>query len=74
MEHIKRMETELKELNEKRMKLSDFLTSELEKPKFTNEIQRIKMCIQLEYMNQYAGILEGRIEYDEYLAAGEGDE
>jgi hypothetical protein len=64
MTHIERMELELKELNEKIEKGCKFLEKEIEKPNFTDEIQRIKLACQIEYMSNYASILKERIEYD----------
>lgn len=68
MSHIERMRIELEELKEKIKKAEDFFNKELEKPKFTDEIQRHCLHIQLMYMRNYAGVLEARIEYDEEKA------
>lgn len=64
MAHIKRMELELKELNEKIEKGIEFLDKEIEKPNFTDETQRIRLACQIEYMSNYASVLKERIEYD----------
>lgn len=64
MNHIERMEKELEELKEKASKLSDFLDSEIESKRITDEKQRIYMGIQLSHMNSYINILELRIEND----------
>lgn len=64
MEHIKRMETELAELEERTQKAQDFLKKELSEPKFTDEIQRMELSCQIEYMINYARILKDRITYD----------
>lgn len=64
MTHIERMELELKELNEKIEKGTYFLEKEIKEPKFTDEVQRIKLACQIEYMIAYANILSERIEYD----------
>lgn len=64
MEHIKRMETELAELRERIFKASDFLRKETNKPKYTDEKQRMRLAIQIEHMTNYAKILGMRIDYD----------
>lgn len=64
MEHIKRMETELAELEERIQKAQYFLKKELSEPKFTDEIQRMELSCQIEYMINYARILKDRITYD----------
>lgn len=64
MEHIKRMETELAELEERTQKAQYFLKKELSEPKFTDEIQRMELSCQIEYMINYARILKDRITYD----------
>lgn len=61
---IEKMEIELIVLNEKIKKATEFLEKEIETPKTTNEIQRIKLACQIEYMLNYASILKERIEYD----------
>lgn len=63
-EHIERMELELKELNEKIKKGTEFIEKEIQNPKFTDEAQRIRLAIQMEYMLNYASVLNERIEYD----------
>lgn len=62
--HIERMELELKELNEKIKKGTEFIEKEIQNPKFTDEAQRIRLAIQMEYMLNYASVLNERIEYD----------
>lgn len=64
MEHIKRMELELKELEDKIEKLSIFLEKEKIEPKFTDEIQRVLLENQKDHMKSYARILKHRIFYD----------
>lgn len=64
MNHIERMEVELKELKEKYEKGAEFLNIETECPKFTDEIQRQQLFLQLSYMENYVEVLEARIEYD----------
>lgn len=63
-EHIEKMELELKELDEKIQKGREFLEKEIQNPKFTDEVQRIRLAIQMEYMLNYACVLNERIEYD----------
>lgn len=63
-QHIEKMELELKELNEKIEKNLKFLDKEIQNPKFTDEAQRIRLAIQMEYMLNYASVLNERIEYD----------
>lgn len=72
MDHIVRMEKELEELKERANKLSDFLDSEVENKKFTDEEQRIYMGIQLSHMNSYINILELRIENDKEKLSNTG--
>lgn len=67
MEHILRMELELQELEERKEKLITFYEREKEKPKFTNETQRIYLAIQYEHMDNYSKILRERIEYEKEL-------
>lgn len=64
MNHIERMEVELKELKEKIEKAKDFMEKELEEAKFTSEMQRLHLHEQLVHMWCYAGALEKRIKYD----------
>lgn len=64
MTHIERMEMELKELNEKIEKGTVFLEKEIKEPKFTDEIQRVKLACQIEHMTAYANVLLERIKYD----------
>lgn len=64
MTHIERMELELKELNERIGKGTEFLDKEIEKPNFTDETQRIMLACQIKYMEDYALVLKERIEYD----------
>lgn len=71
MEHIKRMEVELQELENKIEKLTVFLEKESEKPKYTDDIQRILLENQKEHMKSYARILKQRIYYDISQAHGE---
>lgn len=66
-EHIERMKIELKELEEKLDKASEFLKKEILTPKYTNEIQRIRLSCQVEHMDRYKQILKERIEYDSNL-------
>ncbi len=63
-EHIERMKVELKELNEKIEKLSVFLDKEYENPTLTDIYQRTLLDRQLDSMEEYSAILEGRIKYD----------
>lgn len=70
MEHIKRMEVELKELKEKYEKGVEFLNVEVECPKFTDEIQRQHLYLQLSYMENYIEVLEIRINYDKEKTKG----
>ena len=63
-QHIEKMELELKELNEKIEKNLKFLDKEIQDPKITDEVQRIRLAIQMEYMLHYASVLNERIEYD----------
>lgn len=65
--YIEKMEVELIALNEKIKKATEFLEKEIVTPTCTNEIQRIKLACQIEYMLNYASILEERIEYDKTL-------
>lgn len=74
MEHIKRMEVELQELENKIEKLTVFLEKENEKPKYTDDIQRILLENQKEHMKSYARILKHRIHYDTLKAHGEIEE
>lgn len=62
--HIKRMEQEEKELNEKIEKAFEFLEKEKSKPIFTDEIQRKFLSQQLNHMIGYREVLRFRIEYD----------
>lgn len=71
MEHIKRLEVELQELEEKIEKLEVFLAKETKEPKFTDEEQRINLHLQKNYMKNYAEILKCRIHYDTLKAHGE---
>ncbi len=64
MEHIKRMEVELSELNEKIEKLEEFWDAELKNPKYTNETQRLLLGIQHHNMLGYREALKQRITYD----------
>lgn len=64
MTHIERMELELEELNEKIKKATKFVENEIKNPNFTDEVQRIKLSCQIEYMLNYALILRERIKYD----------
>lgn len=64
MEHIKRMENELEELEEKIKNAKEFLEKEFIEPKFTDEAQRQSLAIQVCYMIDYSEILRGRIRYD----------
>lgn len=64
MEHIKRMEVELQELENKIEKLTVFLEKQNEKPKYTDDIQRILLENQKEHMKSYARISQHRIHYD----------
>lgn len=64
MEHIERMQVELKELKEKMNKLEVFFTNETLDPKYTDEVQRDNLARQFEYMLGYANILKKRIAYD----------
>lgn len=73
MPHIERMRTELEELKEKIKKGEDFLNKEFENPKFTDETQRHGLHMQLMYMQNYADVLEARIEYDEEKAKEQED-
>lgn len=70
MKHIERMEVELKELKEKIEKGTEFLNVETEYPKFTDEIQRQNLYAQMLYMENYAEILETRINYDKEKSKG----
>lgn len=69
--YIERMEFELQELEEKIEKLTVFLEKENEKPKYTDDIQRILLENQKEHMKSYARILKHRIHYDTLKAHGE---
>ena len=62
---VERMEKELQELNERIFKLENFLENEhiVICPK-TNEYQRTMLAVQLEYMKNYARILDERIRYE----------
>lgn len=62
--HIERMEEEAQELEVKIKKLEVFLEKEKEEPKYTDDIQRILLENQKEYMKNYARILKHRIFYD----------
>lgn len=64
MNHIERMEVELKELKEKIEKGEEFINKEFIERKFTDETQRANLHAQLFVMQQYADILEIRIKYD----------
>lgn len=64
MNHIERMEVELKELKEKIEKGEEFINKEFIERKFTDETQRANLHAQLFAMQQYADILEIRIKYD----------
>ena len=67
VEHIRRMEKEYEELEEKGIKLQEFLEKEMKEPKFTNEKQRLLLGIQMTYMKNYLMVLEERIENDKEL-------
>ncbi|WP_443864281.1 crAss001_48 related protein [Fusobacterium ulcerans] len=67
MKHIERMEAELKELKEKIEKAKNFLESEYLEPKFTDELQRQALAVQICYMKDYADVLKERIEYDKKI-------
>lgn len=64
MKHIKRMEEELKELETKIKKATEFLEKEIKTHSFTVEVQRIKLACQIEHMQSYASVLKERIAYD----------
>lgn len=64
MSHIARMVVELKDLNTKITFGESFYQKELEDPKFTDEVQRGYLALQLEAMKMYAETLEKRIDYD----------
>lgn len=66
-EHIVRMKIELEDLQNKINKLKDFLKNEQESQIKTNEQQRINIYCQLQHMEGYKQILEGRILYDTEL-------
>lgn len=70
MNHIERMEVELKELKEKYEKGKEFLKFETKSPKFTDEIQRQFLIVQLAYMANYAETLKARINYDKEKTKG----
>lgn len=71
MEHIKRMEVELQELEEKIEKLTVFLEKEKKEPKFTDEEHRTLLKLQKGHMEDYASVLKQRIYYDTLKAHGE---
>lgn len=60
--HIDTMKAELRGLVERIEKLDSFLAKEIEKPKLTTEAQRLRIAVQLNYMDNYRSILECRIE------------
>lgn len=64
MNHIERMEVELKELKEKIKNGFDFLSKECKEPMLTDETQRQGLVVQIAFMRNYADILEERINYD----------
>lgn len=64
MEHIERMETELKELEEKISKAVDFYYKELGEPNFLDKHQCVALGKQITHMNLYKSDLKGRISYD----------
>lgn len=65
MEHIERMKQEHVELQDKYNKGCDFLEQETREPKFTDEIQRRDLSIQLNLMWMCKQLLMQRIIYDE---------
>lgn len=67
MNHIERMELEAEELNNKITKATEFLENEIKNPTCTNEVQRIKLACQIEYMLNYFTVLTDRINYDKSL-------
>lgn len=64
MEHIERMEHELEELIERKRKAVEFYEEEMKEHKFTDEIQRVYLALQIRYMEHYIEVLTDRIEYD----------
>lgn len=71
MEHVKRMEVELQELENKIEKLTVFLEKEKKEPKFTDEEQRALLELQKGHMEDYASVLKQRIYYDTLKSHGE---
>lgn len=64
LNHIEKMELELKELNDKIVKGQEFLDKENKEPKLTNKTQRYFLSKQLQSMTFYRKYLKDRIEYD----------
>lgn len=62
-DHIMRMITEFNELEIKLHKAKQFLGSN-KSNYILDEIQRIKLAIQVEYMERYVEVLQERINYD----------
>lgn len=62
-DHIMRMITEFNELEIKLHKAKQFLGSN-KSSYILDEIQRIKLAIQIEYMERYVEVLQERINYD----------
>lgn len=64
MDYIERMKIELGMLENNIEKATRFVEQEIEKPHFTDEVQRIKLACQIEHMTAYANVLKERIKYD----------
>ena len=64
MDYLERMKIELGMLETNIEQSTRFLKKEIVIPRFTDEVQRIKLACQIEYMSNYASILKERIEYD----------
>lgn len=67
MEHIERMELELQEIKWKIEKGRAFLNKEMQEAKYTNELQRQLLAIQLTHMENYHNVLLARINNDKNI-------
>jgi predicted RNase H-like nuclease (RuvC/YqgF family) len=59
--NIEKMRDELEELQDKVNDLNEFLEKEMERPKLTNESERVLIALQVSYMEHYRYFLERRI-------------
>ncbi len=64
MNHLERMQEELKELELKTQKAIKFYNNECNKPNFLDPIQREYLDMQINCMVKYSSILHSRIDYD----------